>query len=364
MLNQELLKRNLPKLRSREEMVEIMQREVYGYLPKNNFEWSVSNQKNIEIRFAKGNVIHSSVDFTLTNKFGSHTFPIHRLLHQDGKKHPVIICLNFDKQVPNKYFPIEEIAEQEFDVITYCYTDITSDNDDFTTGIAPLIFPNGRQNDTDCGKIGLWAFANMRVLDYVLTLDGTDSKNVAILGHSRLGKTALFTGMMDERFSFTLSNNAGCGGDALARGGTGLPDTNGDYAIEKEFRGEIISNLTSIWTLNWFCNNFKKYEQQNYSDDFDQHYVLASIAPRKVCVNAAELDFWADQKSEQLCCLAASPAWEDLGLDGIKGCDHYLTAGEKLLDGNVGFFMSPTKHFLSRHAWNNFMEFIRQHFNK
>ena len=364
MLNIELKKRFLPPLLSREEMVEIMQREVYGYLPKNNFEWSVSEPQNIEIRFAKGNVIHSCVDFTLTNDYGSHSFTLHRLLHQDGKKRPVIICINFDKQVPNKYFPIEEISEQEVDVITYCYTDITSDDGDFTTGIAPLVFPNGRQNDTDCGKIGLWAFANMRVLDYVLTLEGTDSKNVAILGHSRLGKTALFTGMIDERFSFVLSNNAGCGGDAIARGGSGLPNSNGNYALEKEFRGESVSNLTSIWTINWFCNNFKKYEEQNYGTNFDQHFVLASIAPRKVCVNAAELDFWADQKSQQLCCLAASEAWEKLGLVGMQICNHFLTAGERLLDGNVGFFMAPTKHFLSRHAWNNYIEFMLKHLNK
>ena len=363
MLDIELKKRNLPSLLSREEMVEIMQSEVYGYLPKNNFKWSVSEPKNLEIRFAKGNVIHSCVDFTLTNDYGSHTFTLHRLLHQDNKKRPVIICINFDKQVPNKYFPIDEIAEQEVDVITYCYTDITSDDTDFTTGIAPLVFPNGRQNNTDCGKIGLWAFANMRVLDYALTLAGTDEKNVAILGHSRLGKTALYTGMMDERFAFTLSNNAGCGGDAIARGGSGLPDSNGNYALEKEFRGEIVSNLTSIWTINWFCNNFKKYETQNCGTNFDQHFVLGSIAPRKVCVNAAELDFWADQKSQQLCCLAASKAWENQGLIGLQECDHYLTAGEKLLDGNVGFFMAPTKHFLSRHAWNNYIEFINKHLN-
>ena len=364
MLRQELSKRNLPPLKSREEMIEIMQREEYGYLPKNNFEWTVSNPKNIETRYDKGNVIHSCIDFTLTNKFGSHTFPVHRLLHQDGKKHPVIICINIDKNVPDKYFPIEEITEQEFDIITYCYTDITSDDPDFTTGIAPLVFPNGRNNDTDCGKIGLWAFANMRVLDYVLTLPNTDSKNIAILGHSRLGKTALYTGMMDERFSFVLSNNAGCGGDAIARGGSGLPDKNGNYKVEKEYRGEIISNLTTIWTSCWFCENYKKYTEQGFGTDFDQHYVLASIAPRKVCVNSAELDYWADQKSQQLCCVAAAKAWENIGLNGIEECDHYLTGGEKLLDGNVGLFMAPTMHFLSRYAWNNYMEFMRRHLNK
>ena len=61
---------------------------------------------------------------------------------------------------------------------------------------------------------------------------------------------------------------------------------------------------------------------------------------------------------------AEPKAWEKLGLDGIEECDHYLTAGETLLDGNVGFFMAPTKHFLSRHAWNNYMEFMRRHLNK
>ena len=363
MLKQELLNRNLPELKSREEMVEIMQREVYGYLPENDFEWSVSNQKNIEIRFAKGNVIHSSVDFTLTNKNGSHTFPVHRILHQDGKKHPVILCLNFDKDVPNKYFPIEEIAEQDCDVITYCYTQITSDDADFTTGIAPLVFPNGRQNDTDCGKIGLWAFANMRVLDYALTLAGTDVNNVAVLGHSRLGKTALFTGMMDERFTFVFSNNAGCAGDAIARGGSGLPDADGNFAVEKEYRGETIEVITRVFPY-WFCENYKKYAQQGFGTDFDQHFIVGSIAPRNVCVNAAELDFWADQKNEQLCCLAASEAWEKMGLGGIQECDHFLTAGEKLLEGNVGFFMAPTKHFLSRHAWNNYIKFMLKHLNK
>ncbi|MBR3968895.1 MAG: hypothetical protein IKJ93_04825 [Clostridia bacterium] len=364
MLKQELKNRNLPALLPREDMIEIMQREVYGYLPKNDFEWSVSNEKIIERRFAKGTVFHSSVDFTLTNKNGSHTFPVHKILHQDGKKHPVILCINIDKRVPDKYFPIEELAEQEFDIITYCYADITSDNDDFTTGIAPLVFPNGRQNDTDCGKIGLWAFANMRVLDYVLTLDGTDNKNIAILGHSRLGKTALVTGMLDERFTHVFSNNAGCAGDAIARGGTGIQfDDEGNFLIEKEFRGENIEVITRVFPY-WFCANYKNYAEQGYGTDFDQHFLLGSIAPRNVCVNAAELDYWADQKSEQLCCMAAAKAWEDMGLDGIQECDHYLTSGERLLDGNVGFFMAPTMHFLSRHAWNNYMEFMRKHLNK
>ena len=360
MLKTELKNRNLPKLLSREDMAEIMQREVYGYLPERNFEFSVANEKTLDTRFAKGNVHMSVIDFTMTNQNGSHTFPIYRLLHRDGKKHPVIICINIHKQFPYIYTPIEELTESEYDILTFCYDDVTTDNGDFSTGIAPLVFPNGRQNDTDCGKIGLWALANTYVLDYALTLSGTDEKNVAILGHSRLGKTALFTGMMDERFAFTCSNNAGCGGDAIARGGSGLADSDGNFALEKEFRGETIEVITRVFPY-WFCENYKKYAQQGYGTDFDQHFVLASIAPRNVCVNAAELDYWADQHSEQLCCMAAAEAWEKLGLDGMQECDHYLNPDEALLKGNVGFFMAPTMHFLSRHAWKKYMEFMRIH---
>ena len=358
MLKQELLNRKLPPLKSREEMVEIMQREVYGYLPKNNFEWTASNYQRKDGRLAKGNVLYSTVDFTLTNDNGSHTFPIHQFLHTDGEKHPTI--LHIAGRYPGNFVPEEEIVEKGFNLIIYAYTDITSDDGDFLTGISPLVFPNGRQNDTDCGKIGLWAFANMRVLDYILTLDCVDEKNIAIVGQSRLGKTALVTGMLDERFTFSLSNNAGCAGDTLSRGNSGLPDADGNFTVEKEFRGETVERITTVFPY-WFCKNYLKYAEQNYGTDFDQHYLVASIAPRNVCVTSAELDYWADQKGEQLCCLAASEAWEKLGLVGLQECDHYLTPGERLLNGNVGYSMTPTTHFLSRHAWINYMEFMRIH---
>ena len=356
MLKQELLNRKLPPLKSREEMIEIMQREEYGYLPENNFEWSVSNYKRVDGRLARGEVIYSTVDFTLTNPNGSHTFLVNQFLHTDGQKHPTIV--HIAGRYPGNFVPEEEIVEQGFNLIIYLFTDITSDNGDFTTGIAPLVFPEGRKNDTDCGKIGLWAFANMRVLDYVLTLDCVDEKNVAIVGQSRLGKTSLVTAMLDERFTFALSNNAGCSGDTLSRGNSGLPDADGNFAVEKEYRGETVARITQVFPY-WFCKNYLKYAEQNYGTDFDQHFVLASIAPRNVCVTSAELDYWADQKGEQLCCLAASEAWEKLGLVGLQECDHYLAPDEKLLNGNVGYSMTPTTHFLSRHAWHNYMEFMR-----
>lgn len=356
-LQQELLRRHLPPLRPRDEMKEILQREVYGYLPQDHFAFVAGDEQIIDARLARGKVHISSLPFTLRNEHGSHTFPLYRLWHRDGKRRPLIVYLNFHPATASFYFPLEELSESEYNILTFCYKDVTSDDGDFTTGIAPLIFPDGRTSDTDCGKIGLWALAAMRVLDYALTLPEVDADNVAVLGHSRLGKTALYTGMMDPRFTFAFSNNAGCAGDALARGGSGLPQADGSYITEEGKRGETIADITRAFPY-WFCRNYTRHAAQNWGDNFDQHYLLATIAPRFVCVNAAALDTWADPHSQQLCCMAAAPQW---GPDGMEPCDHYLAPGEALLQGNVGFFVTPTMHFMSRHAWQRFMEFMRLH---
>ena len=164
MLQAELKKRALPPLRSREEMAEIMQREVYGYLPSADYTLSADEPTKEEGRFACGNVTHSHINLTIRLKTGEHTFRVDRLLHTDGKKHPLILLNNFHPMGCSRYFPIEELSESDADFLVFCYTDITSDDGDFSTGLAPLLLPNGQETDETCGKIGIWAWAAMRVL--------------------------------------------------------------------------------------------------------------------------------------------------------------------------------------------------------
>lgn len=355
MLKAELKKRALPALRSREEMIEIMQSEVYGYLPSAAYTISASEPTKVEARFACGNVTHTYVDLTIHLKNGEHTFRVDRLLHNDGKKRPLILLNNFHPMGSSHYFPIEELSESEADYLCVCYEDITSDNGDFTTGLAPLLLPHGQETDRTCGKIGIWAWAAMRVLDYGLTLPGTDPRNVGIAGHSRLGKTALFTAMLDTRFRFVFSNAAGCAGDTLAHGNSGLTRTKWTSEL-----GELICDITKNFPY-WFCKNYRKYAERNISDTFDQHFLLASIAPRYVLVGSCDLDAWADPKSQQLCALAAGEAWENIGLSGLVGSERYLEPGEALTDGHVGYFLIHSLHFLSRHSWKRFLEFIEKH---
>ncbi len=355
MLKEELIKRNLPTLKTREEMMEILQREVYGYLPQADYTIFTDEPQTVEKRFACGTVAHSYVNLTVKLKAGDHTFRVDRLLHNDGKKRPLILLNNFHPMGSTPYFPMEELSESDADFLVFCYKDISSDDGDFSSGLAKLLLPEGQNSDTACGKIGIWAWAAMRVLDYGLTLEGTDSANVAIAGHSRLGKTALYTAMMDERFRFVYSNAAGCAGDALAHGNSGLGRKKWTSDL-----GELICDIVKNFPY-WFCKNYAKYAESNLSETFDQHFLLATIAPRCVFIGSCDLDFWADPHSQQLCALAAGEAWENMGFSGLIGPDRYLNPGEALTDGNVGYFLIHSLHFLSRHGWKYFLEFIEKH---
>ena len=144
MLYQELKKRNLPSLPTREEMKEIIQREEFGYLPSPS-EYSVSADKPVvvEKRYSCGAVTHSYVNLTISVGGGSHTFRVDRFLHVDGEKLPLVLLNNIHPADTSPYFSKEELCEYDVDYLAFAYKDITSDNGDFTTGLAPLLLPNG-----------------------------------------------------------------------------------------------------------------------------------------------------------------------------------------------------------------------------
>ena len=357
-MKNELIKRQLPSLLEREEMIEILQREEYGYLPNVEYSISVDEPTFVYGQYACGTVEHTYVTLTITVGEKSQSIRVDRLLHNDGKKRPLVLFNNFHPMYASRYFALEEMTEKDVNFLCYCYEDITSDNNDFSNGIAPLLLPNGQENGEDCGKIMMWAWTNMRVLDYALTQDFTDESNIAIAGHSRLGKTALVTAMLDQRIKFVYSNAAGCSGDALYRGNSGHHRTENRWIT-----GELIEDIYQMFPY-WFCKNYEKYAKTNVPDTFDQHFLIGSIAPRYVMVGACSLDFWADPKSQQLCALASGEAWEKQGLTGLVGGEVELKEGQRLLDGHVAFFLLKSRHLLSRHGWNNFIDFIEKHKSK
>lgn len=364
MLKTMLDERNLPKLKSRKQMIDLLLENEYGVLPSIPYEMSISEPKILEKRYSGGLCTHSTVDVTITTSLGSHTFKVDRVLHNDNQTHPFFVSLNFESAMPYKYCPLEEVSDRGFSILSFCYKDVTSDNKDFNDGLAKVLLANGQDTPSTAGKIMIWAFAAMRVLDYAYTLQGLDYNLCAVVGHSRLGKTALVTGMLDERFKFVFSNNSGCSGAALSRGNSGVVNKKeGTLNDSCYYRyGENISDITTVFP-HQFCKKYQSFTKNNFADDFDQHYLLATIAPRHLYVSSASKDSWADPTSEFLNCVASSKAYEDLGLEGLIHDNRLPQVGERFIQGRIGYHLRFGPHFLSRLDWNNFMDYITLHKN-
>ena len=351
---------DLPQLMEREQMKKILLDNEYGYVPDIPYEMTVAEPKTLEARYCCGNAALSEVNITITTQYGSHTFPVKRLLHNDGKDHPFFVFLNFRANAPDHYYPLEEIADRGFSVLSLNYADITEDNDacrdsDFDDRVARILLKNGRETPDTCGKIAIWAWAASRILDYAQTLHGLDLNQAAVIGHSRLGKTALVAGMMDERFRYVFSNDSGCSGASLARLSLGVLNKRGKYGGE----GETIKRIMGVGY--WFCKKYKDFAETSIPEGFDQHFLLATIAPRFAYVASAAMDDWASPDSEFMACVAASKAWEAQGLTGFVHNGNMPGDDVTFPAGRVGYHRRPGKHFLSRTDWNRYMDFIELH---
>ena len=359
--------RNLPRLLNREQMVDLLLREEYGFMPDIPYEVSVSQPVLVENRYCDKAVSHYRMNFTVTTQYGSHTIPVQTVLHTDGSVNPFFVFLNFRADVPDRYYPTEEVAEAGFDVLTVCYKDICSDDDDYNNGLAKIFYPTGRKTGEDASKIALWAWFASRMLDYAETLPSCDMQQAAVMGHSRLGKTALVAGMLDTRFRYSFSNDSGCSGAALSRGNTGNPgqavvDTmDGIFDYERDLTtGESIRDIVKCFP-HFSCRNYHKYAMTNITEGFDQHYLVAAIAPRFAYIASASKDIWADQTSEFLCGVAASEAYEAMGFKGLVHNEKLPEVKEHFHEGRIGYHLQKGPHFLSRHDWQEYMAFIRKH---
>ncbi len=339
MIKSELEKRSVPPLKSREEMLNILLKEEYGSMPPLPESIEFDTEEGVIPNFCAGKAYCCRVTARCVVNGKEFSFPFLATLPAEGENHPFFVHMNFRPDNPDRYMPTEELIDNGFAVFSVYYEDITSDDGDFTNGLAGILFPDGKRGAEDCGKIAMWAWANQRVLDYAQLLgDKLDMSRSVVCGHSRLGKTALLSAATDERFAFAYSNDAGCSGDALARGTT----------------GETVKQICDRFPF-WFCENYKKYMDKEESMPFDQHYLIASIAPRYVHLGSASEDWWADPNSQYLSCVAAGGAFEN-GFVYDEG--RFPEIGDEFFEGNIGFHKRAGLHYYSREDWLKSIKFI------
>lgn len=327
----------------RQEIKELLQREVYGFRPGDPEELTFTELpvSSPDKRFCAGKAPLRKIEIRGKLKGREFHFPMYAVIPSEKKNLPFFVHINFRPDVPDKYMPTEELIDNGFAVFSFGYKDVTSDNGDMNDGLAGTIYGDRQPEAGECGKIAMWSWAASRVMDYCQTLDCLDLSRAAVIGHSRLGKTALFTGMMDERFRFVISNNSGSGGAAIARGKA----------------GERVEDCYRTFPY-WYTPGYEKYAGKEDQMLFDQHFLLAACAPRYVYVASAVEDTWADPDSEYLSCCAASEVYERLGLSGFVHPDRLPQVGDVFHKGNIAYHMRAGAHYLSREDWNHYMRFI------
>ena len=361
-LSKELTKRNLPDVlvkadgkavttskewekELRPYWLQLLLEHEYGKVPP-YIQPEISTQTNY-ITFA-GKAVWETVTFTFTVNGKQHAFPTQLIYPAGAKKAPFFVYLNFRPDIPDRYLPVEELIDNGFGIFSVCYDDITKDNGDFTDGIAGL-FEGEKREENATGKIGYWSYAASRMMDYLLTRPEADPNAIGVAGHSRLGKTALLTGALDTRFAFVCSNNSGCSGAAISR-----------YPSEK---GEKIADIYSRFPY-WFCPKYEGYVHNEQALPFDQHCLLAMIAPRAAYIGGAIEDVWADNDNQFLSCVAASKVWELYGGEGLITPDKMPDCGDVLTDGDVGFHLRKGSHYHSRTDWLVYMDAVKKYLNR
>ena len=326
------------------EMLDVLLREEYGYIPARPYSVSATLVEN-DKRFCAGKASLQKLTLNCKAEWGEFSFPVYYAAPKKKKDVPCFIHINFRDLIPDLYQPTEELIDNGFATLTFCYKDVTSDDGDLTNGLAGVVYPEGKRRPDGCGKIGLWAWAAVAVMDYAQTLPELDHQKICVVGHSRLGKTALLAGALDKRFYCAFSNDSGCSGAALSRNNS----------------GETISKIVKRFPY-WFCENYYKYADNEPSLPFDQHWLIAANAPHRVYVASAAEDLWACPPNEYLSCIAASEYYEKLRLCGFVHPNRFPNEGERMHEGSIGYHLRSGLHYLSREDWLYYIEFLKKHF--
>jgi hypothetical protein len=244
-------------------------------------------------------------------------------------------------------WPLEEIVGRGYALASFCSSDVDSDRADVSDGVYAWLAkqragPAANASTHHRGCIAGWAWGFQRCVDYLVTDRDLDPKRIVAVGHSRNGKTALLAAAFDERIALAIPHQAGCGGTAPSRGKI----------------GESVKQINDRFP-HWFNAEFKKFNEQPEELPFDQHCLVALMAPRPVLLSNAQEDQWANPSGQFEVLQAAEPVYRLLKAGRLAA--KQMPEQGKLVDSKLGYFIRAGKHSMTQEDWRVFLAFADKH---
>ena len=379
------------KLRSRKEwpqrrreILEIFQREMYGQMPPESEIFLETLEEGTTLA---GFALRRQVRMWFkADKTGPHIDWLELIPTQVQGPCPAILLLNYtgnheileDKEIlvteawmreePHKAFqstrgkfnhdgadvvyPVSTLLARGYALVTACYCDISPDPDPLVekdgvilqdsfayTGVFDLWGPRDPSRDDNTTSLAAWAWGLMRGMDMIVRDPALDRNRVVLTGYSRLGKAALVAGAFDERIPVVVPVQTGGGGAPLAK---------------RDYGEKIATEVSSF--RHWFSRAYDKYAYDTASMPFDQHLLLACVAPRALLIEGFDKP-WFDTKGEFLALQAASPVWPFLGKAGLPAVDWPADYDPSAIGPDVGYVRRDQGHGISALDWLWMLDF-------
>jgi hypothetical protein len=335
--------------RRRPEIIKLYERSIFGAIPANapKVTWQVGETDGS----AHGG---RAVRKTIVGRMGtaadapSMNLTLYTPI-ESSKPVPVILLVNFTGGAPPAGDPpvAADIIARGWGYATVVYTDIQPDKiDTFDKGVIGVTLAGGEKApaDGEWAAIGAWSWGVMRILDYLSTDSAVDAKHIALFGHSRLGKTALWASALDERIAAVYASCSGEMGAALAR---------------RDF-GETVDDMAQNFPY-WFTSGFQNYVGRWADMPVDAHMLIALSAPRPVFITGGTEDQWADPVGEFKAEVAAGPVYKLLGKKDL-GVTELPPLDKPVIDGDLGWHYHTGGHAATEADWKAFLQFLGKYF--
>jgi hypothetical protein len=342
----------------RAELIDSFAQSIYGVTPggrRPGMHWKVTSDDRSALG---GTAEEKKITIWLTQAEDGpslHVLLFEPMAADGGPRHPwpAFLGLSFDSlpEVESASgtkdgLQISKVIARGFATATVSYEEICPDREDgLDKGIGRLFGakPMNERRGDEWGAIGQWAWGLSRVMDYLVTDPSIDSGHIAVYGHSRLGKAALWAAAQDERFSLVISNESGCAGAKASR----------------RLYGQTLEDITIAFP-HWFCRDVVRFRKEPGLLPIDQHELLALAAPRPLYVASALGDQQSDPKGEFLSLKAVEPVYRLFGLSGPSEAS--LPPANTPVHGSaLGYHMRTGKHDILPYDWDQYLDFASRH---